>query len=90
MGRLGYAVLNDDQLHHIYGVHSPYKCSDALQRLKSLSRQQVIDGMIKDIRHAAAAQDNLHVKRRARRGVVTTATVFSPLINVPQVGREEE
>lgn len=64
MNKTGYAALNDEQLHFLYGPQSPYNNSEALQRLLKLKPHKDINTHIEKDVKSLSEVDNFKVQQK--------------------------
>lgn len=64
MNTTGYTSMNEEQLHFLYGPHSPYNNSEALQRLSKLKPQQNLNTHIEKDVKVLSELDNFKIRQK--------------------------
>ncbi|KAI6238496.1 hypothetical protein M3Y99_00673100 [Aphelenchoides fujianensis] len=86
LNHTGYVELTEKQLFHLYGPHSPYNNSEALQRFthKRNSTLTVHDHIETDVK-TLSEMENFKIRQK---DVVLSPILFTNLVLVPQVASQ--
>src|SRR5687767_8263458 len=97
MNKTGYAILNETQLHILYGPQSPYNNSQALQHLTSMNSSVIHNRIEADIHHTAELK-SFKIRQKdivlspisftniiLQPALVSQAIVLSPIIFSPAI-----
>jgi hypothetical protein len=79
MNITGYVMLTDEQLHYLYGPHSPYNNSEALGRFTKINSTYIHKHIEQDIK-ILSEMDKFQIKQK---DIVLSPILFTNLVLVP-------